>query len=209
MLPEKQTVFSEQYSTYTGITGKVATGKAIGEKECFNGGTKSFEACYEVIFRNNMWVMVMALIFSLIWGAGAITLLGWNASVIGMFIAMEISSKSLDAGIARALGYLPHGLPEIFAYFIAAIAGGIISAGVSKSKFRPHEIRTILIDTLLLTALATVTLVIGAGIETATLFNYEDAALLGVLVFIALYGALYILAIWSEVRRAKNRAIIQ
>jgi uncharacterized membrane protein SpoIIM required for sporulation len=202
VLPEKEEVFSEQYRVYTGITGK-ATGKAIGEKECFNQNTKSFEACYEMIFKNNMWVMIMALIFSLMWGAGAITLLGWNASVIGTFIAMEINSKSIEAGIARALGYIPHGLPEIFAYFIAAIAGGIISAAVSKNRFKPHEIKNVLIDTAILTILATITLAIGAGIETTTIFGYENMTLLGTLIFITIYMALYILAIKSEKQTTK------
>jgi hypothetical protein len=192
ILPEKEQVFSEQYKVYTGITGKT-TGKAIGEKECFNPNTKSFEACYEMIFKNNMWVMIMALIFSLMWGAGAIT-----------FIAMEINSKSIEAGITRALGYVPHGLPEIFAYFIAAIAGGIISAGISKNKFKPHEIRNVLIDTAILTILATITLAIGAGIETATIFGYENITLLGTLTFITIYIALYISSIKSENKGTKH-----
>lgn len=186
-LPEKKTVFSEQLNIYSGITGKV-----IGENECFSQKTRKFDACFELIFKNNMWVMVMSLLFSLIWGAGALFLLGWNASVIGLFISTEITSKSLGAGLARAISYLPHGIPEVIAYFIGAIAGGIISAAISKTKFRPHEIRTVLIDAALLTILATVTLVLAGIIEASAIFGYNDLALAALLAFAGLYVALYV-----------------
>ncbi len=187
MMPEKKSFFSEQRTVYSSITGKV-----IAEKECFNNDTKNFGACFELIFKNNTWVMVMALIFSIVWGAGALFLLGWNASVIGLFIAMEISAKNIEAGITRAISYLPHGIPEITAYFIAAIAGGIISAAISKNKFKPNEIKTIIIDAGILIAMATTTLTIGALIETAAIFGSFEISLGGVILFMILYSATYI-----------------
>lgn len=187
ILPEKAKIFSAQQKVYTGITGKL-----VGNSECFSENTKSFEACFELIFNNNWWVMILSIIFSFIWGAGALFLLGWNASVIGLFIGTEITSRSIEAGIARAVSYLPHGIPEIMAYFIATIAGGIISAAISKKKFKKHEIRVVFIDTFLLLLLAVVTLLIGAFIETAEIFSYWEAALGGVVAFVALYMILYI-----------------
>lgn len=186
-LPEKEKVFAEQQKVYYGITGKV-----IGEKQCFNDETKNFGACFELIFANNFMVMVLAIIFSFIWGAGAIFLLGWNASVIGMFIGLEVQSKSIEFGLLRAVGYLPHGIPEILAYLIAAIAGGIISAAISKQKFQKGEIKIVAIDTALLLLLATITLFIGAFIETAAIFNYTLLATIGILGFFLLYFILYI-----------------
>src|SRR3989344_1418417 len=186
-LPEKGAIFSQQQKIYGGITGKV-----IGEQECFNPSTKSFENCFQLIFNNNMWVMVLAVLFSFIWGAGAIFLLGWNASVIGLFIGMEITSRSIEAGVIRAISYLPHGIPEILAYFIAAIVGGIISAAISKKQFKARELRIIGIDTILLLLLATLTLFIGAFIETSSIFNYWETAIGGIIAFGALYAALYI-----------------
>ena len=199
MLPEKDKVFSEQQNVYSGITGKV-----VGAEECFNSQTKSFEACFRLIFNNNNWVMVLAIIFSLIWGAGALFLLGWNASVIGLFVGLEITSKSLDAGIVRAISYLPHGIPEIMAYFIAAIAGGIISSAISKKTFTKHEIRIVFIDTVLLLMLALVTLLIGAFIETAEIFNYWEAAVGGVVAFVALYMVLYIPSVRYRLNRIRE-----
>ncbi|MEM4257369.1 MAG: stage II sporulation protein M [Candidatus Diapherotrites archaeon] len=187
MIPVKKFFFAEQKFVYSSITGNV-----IAEKECFNENTKSFDACFELIFKNNMWVMVMALIFSLVWGAGALFLLGWNASVIGLFIATEINSHSFEAGVARAISYLPHGIPEITAYFLAAIAGGIISAAISKSRFKPHEVRTIILDAGLLVLLATIALAIGALVEVAAIFGDFGLALFFVIVFTLLCLLLYV-----------------
>ena len=131
-------------------------------------------------------------------------MLGWNASVIGLFIAMEITSKSFDAGIVRAVSYLPHGIPEILAYFVAAIAGGIISAAISKKAFRSHEIRIVFIDTLLLMMLAVLTLLIGAFIETAEIFGQWEAAIGGIVAFMALYFMLYIPSIRYKLNRLRE-----
>jgi len=201
-IPAKSDVFSEQQRVHGSITGKV-----IGETECFNDDSKSFGSCFELIFFNNAWVMILAIIFSLIWGAGAIFLLGWNASVIGLFLAMEITSKSLDAGIVRAISYLPHGIPEVMAYFIAAIAGGIISAAISKKHFKHHELRIVAIDTVLILLLATITLFIGAFIETAAIFNYFEVALGGIIAFAALYFILYIPSVRYRINKLRKRRI--
>ena len=198
-LPEKSKVFSEQKKVYGGITGKL-----VGESECFSDRTKSFEKCFRLIFNNNTWVMILAVIFSFIWGAGAIFLLGWNASVIGLFIGAEITSRSIDAGIVRAISYLPHGIPEITAYFLAAIAGGIISAAISKKKFRKDELRIVFIDTFMLLLLAVITLLIGAFIETAAIFSQWEASLGGVIAFIALYAILYIPSVRYRVNKMRE-----
>ncbi|MCR4369123.1 MAG: stage II sporulation protein M [archaeon] len=186
-VPDRQTVFSEQKKVYSFITGK-----AVGTDECFSPATSGFGACFELIFANNLWVLVLAIIFSFIWGAGALFLLGWQASVIGYFIGLEITSKSLEAGLLRAISFLPHGIPEIMAYFIAALAGGIISVAISKQKFKPHEIRIVLVDTVLLLLLAAVTLLIGAFIETAAILEDALMATLGMTSFALLYFILYI-----------------
>jgi len=200
ILPEKTVVFSEQNKVHSSLTGKV-----IGENECFNKETRSFGPCFELIFLNNFWVMVLAILFSFIWGAGAIFLLGWNASVIGLFIGMEVLTKSIDAGIIRAISYLPHGIPEIMAYFVAAIAGGIISAAISKKKFQPHEVRIVLVDTVLLLFLASITLFIAAFIETAAIFNYMDAAMAGIIIFAALYFLLYFPGVRYKINKLRKR----
>ena len=116
------------------------------------------------IFANNIYVLIFTLVFSLIFGAGAIFILAWNASVIAA--AIGIFSKSslvnLPLGLVR---YMIHGIPEIGAYFIAALAGGIISIAVIKHDVRSEKFWVILQDSLNLIILAVVILFFAALIE--------------------------------------------
>ncbi len=116
------------------------------------------------IFTNNIYVLIFTLVFSLIFGAGAIFILAWNASVIAA--AIGIFSKSgisdLPLGVAR---YMIHGLPEIAAYFTGALAGGIISIAVIKHEIRSEKFWSILQDSLNLVILAIIILLIAALIE--------------------------------------------
>lgn len=86
-----------------------------------------------LIFANNVYVLIFTLIFSLVFGAGVIFILAWNASVIaaavGIFAQSQLSF--LPKGLAR---YMIHGIPEIASYFIVALAGGIISVAVIKHE---------------------------------------------------------------------------
>lgn len=116
------------------------------------------------IFANNIYVLIFTLVFSLIFGAGAIFILAWNASVISA--AVGIFSKSnlsnLPLGIAR---YMIHGIPEIGAYFIGALAGGIVSIAVIKHDVHSEKFWTILQDSLNLVIIAVVVLFLAALIE--------------------------------------------
>jgi uncharacterized membrane protein SpoIIM required for sporulation len=116
------------------------------------------------IFANNIYVLIFTLVFSLIFGAGAIFILAWNASVIAA--AIGIFSKSslvnLPLGLVR---YMIHGIPEIGAYFIAALAGGIVSIAVIKHDIRSEKFWVILQDSLNLIILAVIVLFFAALIE--------------------------------------------
>jgi len=116
------------------------------------------------IFANNIYVLIFTLVFSLIFGAGSIFILAWNASVIGA--AIGIFSKSsllnLPLGLIR---YMIHGIPEIGAYFAGALAGGIVSIAVIKHDIRSPKFWTILQDSLNLVILAVVILFLAALIE--------------------------------------------
>jgi len=88
------------------------------------------------IFWNNLQVLLMAFVLALVFGAGAVFIIVWNASVLGVFIGS--AAKSLWAIPAVSLGFLPHGLPEIAAYLLAGLAGGLLSAGVLRKN--PREV---------------------------------------------------------------------
>ncbi len=99
------------------------------------------------ILINNVKVATISFILSFFYGTGAIFILAWNASVIAAFIgetARHVATKIIHP-LANFYGYLYalptgllsialHGIPEISAYFIAGIAGGILSAGIIRGK---------------------------------------------------------------------------
>jgi len=117
-----------------------------------------------MIFSNNLYVLMFALVFSLIFGAGVMFVLAWNASVISA--AIGIFSKSdlllMPLGIAR---YIIHGAPEICSYFIVALAGGIISSAVIKHEFGSEKFWEVLQDSLGLVIFAVAVLFIAAILE--------------------------------------------
>ncbi|MFH1307884.1 MAG: stage II sporulation protein M [archaeon] len=117
-----------------------------------------------MIFANNIYVLIFTLVFSLIFGAGGFFVLAWNASVIAAAIGIFTRSNlaSLPMGIAR---YMIHGIPEIAAYFIGMLAGGIISIAIIKHDTRSEYFWNILQDALNLIIVAVVILFLAALIE--------------------------------------------
>ncbi len=116
------------------------------------------------IVQNNVYVMIFTLLFSLIFGAGAIFILVWNASVISA--AIGIFSKyqlgEIPLGIAR---YMIHGFPEIAAYFITALAGGIFGVGALRHGFKDKKFLRVIENTVILLFIALIILIFAALIE--------------------------------------------
>jgi len=117
-----------------------------------------------LIFANNIYVLIFTLVFSLIFGAGAIFILAWNASVIAAAIGI-FTQSSLSALPIALLRFMIHGLPEIAAYFIAALAGGIISIAVIRHEIGTEKFWEILQDSLNLIIVAVIVLFLAALIE--------------------------------------------
>ncbi len=117
-----------------------------------------------MIFTNNIYVLIFTLVFSLIFGAGAIFVLAWNASVIAAAVGIFSKSNiaSLPLGIMR---YMIHGFPEIAAYFIGALAGGIVSVAIIKHDTKSEKFWGILQDSLNLIIIAVIILFLAALIE--------------------------------------------
>jgi uncharacterized membrane protein SpoIIM required for sporulation len=143
------------------------TSKAISAS-ALNNGARFFS-----IIENNFGVMIFTLLFSLIFGAGAIFVLAWNASVIsaaiGIFTSYKISEIPL--GLLR---YMIHGFPEIASYFITALAGGILGVGLIRHGIGNKKFLKILLNVIILIIIAMVILIGAALIEvyfTPLLFN--------------------------------------
>ena len=116
------------------------------------------------IFANNIYVLIFTILFSLVLGAGAIFILVWNASVIAA--AVGIFAKGSLSGLPVALlRYMIHGIPEIGAYFIGALAGGIVSVAIIRRDLHGEGMWRILQDALLMIIIAIVILFLAALME--------------------------------------------
>jgi len=116
------------------------------------------------IIANNVYVLIFTILFSLAFGAGAMFILAWNASVIA--VAVGIFSKGslikLPLGVAR---YMIHGVPEIASYFIGALAGGILSVAVIRRDLRGERMWRILQDSLTLIIISVLILILAGFVE--------------------------------------------
>lgn len=116
------------------------------------------------ILINNFFVLLTTLVFSLLFGAGAIFILAWNASVIATAIGL-FSKGSLINLPGSFLRYLIHGIPEIAAYFVAALAGGIISIAIIRHGFKTKSFWHVLKDSMNLVIIALIILILAAFVE--------------------------------------------
>jgi uncharacterized membrane protein SpoIIM required for sporulation len=146
-------LYSIQTATIQSINGNatVVTGNAMSSFDIFSR-----------IFFNNLKVMLFCLLFSFFYGTGALFILVWNASVIGAFIGafirMNMAEYALSAGLTKVAAYLHvtfagfakivvHGVPEVLAYFVAGLAGGIISEAIVNHDINTKNFEKIVLDT--------------------------------------------------------------
>jgi len=135
---------------------------------------------FSKIFLNNVEVLFFCLLFSFIYGAGSIFILAWNASVIGVALgnffrgsinaATSLATDPSVVAYATAMGgstlrYLVHGIPEIIAYLIGALAGGIVSVAIVNRHFRGELFEKLLLDSTDLIMIALSFLLAAAMIE--------------------------------------------
>ena len=139
-------------SEYT-FSGNVVSGYAISNLSKFLS-----------IIGNNFGVMIFTLVFSLIFGAGAIFILAWNASVISAAIGIFVKGNiwEIPVGIFR---YMIHGLPEIASYFIVALAGGMLGVEIIKNGFGSPKFTKVLADVIFMVLISIVVLIIAALLE--------------------------------------------
>ena len=143
-------------------------------------GALSSTTLLHKIFFNNVKVMIFCVLFAFFYGAGAIFILMWNASVIsvamGSFVRNHLAEFTQLVGFSKAaayfqafsfstLRYFIHGIPEITAYFVAGLAGGIIGIAVIKHDFKSEYFEKILLDVSDLLLISVVILFIAGLIE--------------------------------------------
>lgn len=157
-------LFSTQLETISAINSQI-TGHAFSSLSIFGQ-----------IFQNNIKVLMFCLFFSFFYGAGAIFILTWNASVIsaaiGDFIRNKIAAVALPSLFSYfyifplgLLRYFIHGIPEIAAYFLGGLAGGIISVAMINHDLESDHFKNIFIDALDLILLAILVLFVAGLME--------------------------------------------
>ncbi|MEM5834560.1 MAG: stage II sporulation protein M [Candidatus Aenigmatarchaeota archaeon] len=153
LLPEETSykLFKDQIDTINAIRGKA-----------------TFADTFQAIFFNNVGVMFLSFLLSFLFGAGAIFIISWNASVLAAAIgSLAKSIGGVKALPVAALPFLPHGSLEFLAFFIGAIAGGLISVAITRRKSKNFWL--IVFDSLKLLLISIVILGIAAFIETISL----------------------------------------
>lgn len=160
-------LFHTQLTTIAAINNKVTAGAYSTD---FLGA----------ILSNNLKVLFFCLFFSFFYGAGSVFILTWNASVIagaiGTFVKNNIESYATSVGLMKAAGYMhifslgilrymTHGILEILAYFIAALAGALISVAVVRHDMGTEKFKIIMKDSFVLIGLAIATLLIAGLVE--------------------------------------------
>lgn len=154
-----ENLFSVQTETISNINYKIT------------GGAIHASSILLKIFLNNLKVLMFCLLFSFFYGVGAIFILIWNASVIGVAIGNFITSN-----LARYSGYfsvvpiailryMTHGIFEITAYFAAGLAGGIISIAIIKHDLGTKNFEHVLLDSVDLILVAVGLLIVAALTE--------------------------------------------
>jgi len=156
-----ESVFDLQHKAIVNVNNYVR-GSIVGE-DITGQATKT--DIFVKIFLNNLKVLFFCLIFSLLYGTGALFILTWNASVIaaavGSLIKSRIAETASLAGFnlfSSYLGhaafsffkYMLHGILEITAYFIIALAGGILSMALIKKDLSYDSIMTDVLDLVLI-----------------------------------------------------------
>lgn len=155
ILPESTTdvAFSLQKSNLIDIQTISGNATAIGD--------------FSTILSNNLRVLLLSLIFALFYGAGATFILAWNASIMG-FVIGSLAKNTL--GLSHLplvfMKYFIHGIPEMLAYFAAALAGGILFMAVIRGDLKKDKLKRMIIDVFVITLISIIILVIAALLET-------------------------------------------
>ena len=203
----KPTVFDEQIRAFCAISGSDAcagntpssiSGQATGlaVSQCKDPATSSVEGCTLFILENNGGVLIFTIILSLLYGAGAIFIIAWNASILGVFFGeMFLMGQHVQSfGFLQGM-LIGHGPPELFSYIFGALAGAVLSAMISKGQLFTHHFGIVIKDVAFLAILALFSVAYGAATEAVGIMGMTEvyflmgfAYLLIIIVAVFFYG---------------------
>ncbi|MCK4328137.1 MAG: stage II sporulation protein M [Candidatus Diapherotrites archaeon] len=125
------------------------------------------------LVENNLGVLALVLLFSFVFGAGAVYIVTWNASVVGVLIGTLARQHAAQSGGSLIVSYLialpyslislfPHGLFEVGSYLLGGLGAGMLSAALIRKDYKN---KVVIKDIATILLLAVVFVVIGAFIE--------------------------------------------
>jgi len=130
----------------------------------------NFGNFYEIM-GNNIKVVIVCYLAAFFFGAGAILVISWNASVWGTIFGTIIknSAASYDPGVyllVLTMAVAPYLLIEASAYFLAGISGGVVSKAAGSENVRSKRFEAIIKKSLLVLWLSLFLVIIGAALES-------------------------------------------
>lgn len=135
-------------------------------------GLAAFSNSLYGLILNNLIIFVVCFVLSLVYGAGSVLFLTWNASVWGVAFAFFVRQASAVSGIGTIsqfvtsiLPFLPHMTTEALSYVSAAIVGGVVSKAVLREKLFSKKFNHIMTDALILLVLGLFLVVLAGLIE--------------------------------------------
>lgn len=127
---------------------------------------------FNAIAQNNLRVLYITFAISLIYGAGVIIMLAWNASVWGVIIGTTLRKGFSTAGTnlvpylaSNLLQIFPHLFLETLGYLGAAVSGGLLAMCVLYQRIRSKRFLYTLTDVFLIFVVSIVLIFISAFIE--------------------------------------------
>jgi uncharacterized membrane protein SpoIIM required for sporulation len=148
-------LFSLQNKVINQINEVTITGNVINQNSFF-----------KIIISNNFKIIFVSLIISIFYGAGAIFIITWNASIMGYVIGSLTKEKGLALLPIITTKYFLHGIPEMLSYIVIILAGGIIYTSIIKGNFTKKEKRKkLIIDVGILTGISLILMFFAALIE--------------------------------------------
>ena len=119
------------------------------------------------LFSRNVGVAFIFFLLSFFYGAGAIFLMVWNASIFATFVSVTISniSKGVNHSLALWGIFSLYIVPEIGGFLLAAIAGGVVSKAVLSEQFLSESFKNVLRDALVLLLCSLLLLLLAAVLE--------------------------------------------
>jgi len=192
----KVELFEEQVSSFCRISGACTSGiplsitgraSAFGLDAC-KSASSDVISCTLFIFENNAGVLIFTVLLSLLYGVGAIFIIAWNASILGIFFGETLLAGDIVKWLSMFQSMLiGHGPPELLGYVFGALAGAVLSVMVAKGQILTHDAQIIIKDVIFLFVLALFSVAYGAVTEAVGMMKLTD------LYFIM--GFLYLLVI--------------